>query len=76
MTSWMERVSSLSRGKELVLAFAGGLYVGVVGIVWTIALTGDPPNMSAYTLSTAVLASIVILAAWLGVFVYFAWTEN
>jgi len=75
MTSWKERASSLSRGKELVLAFAGGLYVGVMGVVWTFTLTGDPPNMSAYTLPTAAIASVVVLAAWLGLFVFFAITE-
>lgn len=76
MISWKEKASSLSRGKELVLAFAGGLYVGVVAIVWSFALTGDPPDMSVYTFSTAAIASVVVLAAWLGLFAYFVWAET
>ncbi len=76
MASWKEKAYSLSRGKELVLAFAGGLYVGVVAVVWSFALTGDPPDMSVYTVSTAAIASVVVLAAWLGLFAYFVWTDS
>lgn len=76
MASWKGKASSLSRGKELILAFAGGLYVGVVAIVWSFALTGDPPDMSAYTFPTAAIASVVVLAAWLGLLTYFVWTET
>lgn len=76
MTPWKEKATSLSRGKELILAFAGGLYVGVVAIVWSFALTRDPPNMSAYTFSTVVIVSVVVLVAWLGLFVFFVWTET
>lgn len=59
-----------------MFTFAGGLYVGVIAIVWSFALTGDPPDMSAYTLSTAAIASVVVLAAWPGLFVFFVWTET
>ncbi|WP_226023988.1 hypothetical protein [Halomicrobium salinisoli] len=76
MRSWKQRASALSRGKELVLAFTAGLYVGMIAIVWTFAVTGESPDMSVYTVSTAILASIAVLVAWLGLLVFFVWTDS